>query len=112
MLTSTIFHGTKIPVKTWIFVILEMCASKNGVAAREIQRKYDLTPKAAWFMCHRIREGMRIGPAALMTGTVTADETWIGGQPKFRHKGDLRQLPRRRATDKTPGVQLAQPRDG
>src|SRR5256885_10661567 len=43
VLTNTIFHGSKIPVRTWLFVIVEMCASKNGVAAREIQRKYDLT---------------------------------------------------------------------
>lgn len=29
-----------MPVRTWVLVILEMCASKNGVAACEIERKY------------------------------------------------------------------------
>jgi transposase-like protein len=38
VLTNTIFHGTKISVRKWIFVTFEMCASKNGVAAREFQR--------------------------------------------------------------------------
>lgn len=33
VLTGTIFHGTKIPVRKWLFVIFEMCSSKNGVAA-------------------------------------------------------------------------------
>src|SRR4051812_19636447 len=42
VLTNTIFHGTKIPLRTWLFVIFEFCASKNSVAAREIERKYSL----------------------------------------------------------------------
>lgn len=63
VLTGTIFHGSKVPVRTWLFVVFEMCASKNGVSAREIERKYDLTPKTAWFMLHRIREAMKKQPS-------------------------------------------------
>ena len=86
VLTGTIFHGTKIPLRTWLFVIFEMCASKNGVAAREIERKYDLTPKSAWFMVHRIREAMKREPlAGLLSGVVIADETFIGGKPGNMH---------------------------
>ena len=33
VLTGTIMHGSKIPVRTWIFVIFEMVSSKNGIAA-------------------------------------------------------------------------------
>src|SRR6516165_6096462 len=29
VLVGTVFHGTRLPIRTWIFVILEMCASKN-----------------------------------------------------------------------------------
>jgi transposase-like protein len=87
VLTGTIFHGTKIPVRTWVFVIFEMCSSKNGVAAREIERKYGLTPKTAWFMTQRIREAMKREPlAGLLTGTIVADETWIGGSAKNKPK--------------------------
>jgi transposase-like protein len=87
VLTGTIFHGTKIPVRTWLFVIFEMCASKNGVAAREIERKYGLTPRSAWFMAHRIREAMKREPmAGLLSGRVVADETFIGGKAKNMHK--------------------------
>jgi transposase-like protein len=86
VLTGTIYHGTKIPVRTWVFVIFQMCSSKNGVAAREIERKYDLTPKTAWFMTMRIREAMKREPiAGLLSGRVVADETWIGGKPSNRH---------------------------
>jgi transposase-like protein len=104
VLTGTIFHRTKIPVRTWLTVIFEMSSSKNGVSAREIERKYDLTGKTAWFMLQRIREAMKREPlAGLLRGTVVADETWIGGNPKNRHKNDPREPVRKYATtDKTP----------
>jgi transposase-like protein len=91
ILTGTIFHGSKIPVKTWLFVLVEVCASKNGVAAREIQRKYELTPKSAWFMVHRIREAMKRDDAftTLMEGTIVADEAYIGGASRRKY-GTLR----------------------
>lgn len=58
VLTNTPMHGTKISVRTWVLVTYEMCSSKNGVSAREIERKYGLSPKSAWFLLRRIREGM------------------------------------------------------
>jgi transposase-like protein len=86
VLTGTVFHGSKIPLRTWLFVMFEFASSKNGVSAREIERKYDLTPKTAWFMLHRIREATKRDlSAGLMAGTLVADETWIGGDPGNRH---------------------------
>jgi len=86
VLTGTIFHGSHIPVRTWVFLVFEFASSKNGVSAREIQRKYNLTPKSAWFAVHRIREAMKRKPlAGLLSGRVVADETWIGGKPSNRH---------------------------
>jgi transposase-like protein len=106
VLTGTIFHGTKIPVRTWIFVVFELCSSKNGVAAREIERKYGLTPKSAWHMLHRIRFAMEREPlAGLLSGRVVMDETWIGGKPGNRH-GHKRGQGGQGKTDKTPVVAL------
>lgn len=78
--TGTIFHASHVSLRVWLMVIFEMCANKNGVAAREIERKYDLTPKTAWFVLHRIREAMKREPlAGMLKGRVAADETYIGG---------------------------------
>ena len=111
VLTGTIFHGSKIAVRTWLFVIFEMCASKNGVAAREIERKYDLAPKTAWFMLHRIREAMKREPlAGLLSGTIVADETWIGGKPGNKHGGGYGKP--RRASDKQPVMSLVHKESG
>lgn len=91
VLTGTIFHGTKISVRTWLFVIFEMCSSKNGVSAREIERKYELTAKSAWYLLHRIREAMKREPVAgMLRGTVVADEAFIGGKAKYMHRSNPR----------------------
>lgn len=116
VLTGTVFHGTKISLRKWLFVIFEMCASKNGVAAREIERKYGVTNKTAWFMLHRIREAMKAGPLAdMMSGVVVADETFVGGSFKNKHKGARKDYTAGRTGgpyDKTPVLSLVNPATG
>lgn len=86
-LTGTIMEGSKVKVATWLRVMFEMCTSKNGVSSREVQRKYGVSMEAAWFLTHRIREAMKRDPlAGKLWGEVQADETWIGGEPKNRHR--------------------------
>ena len=82
VLTGTIFHGTKIPVRTWCFLVFEMASSKNGISAREVERKYGLCPRSAWFAMHRIREAMKREAPDRLVGRVISDETWYGGKPK------------------------------
>jgi transposase-like protein len=107
-LTGTIMHRSKIPVRKWLFVLFEMCTSKNGVAAREIERKYSLTPKAAWFMVHRIREAMGTDPLAMkLVGTVEMDETYVGGRRS--RKGRTNKGP---FVDKAPVVTLVERESG
>jgi transposase-like protein len=58
VLTGTIMHATKISVRIWVMVIFEMCSAKNGLSAREVERKYGVCPRSAWHMLHRIRKAM------------------------------------------------------
>jgi len=107
VLTGTIFHGTKIPLRKWLLVIFDMASAKNGISAREIERKYDLASKSAWHMTHRIREAMKREPiAGLLSGRVVADETWIGGDPKNRHLNHPRAVMGHGKTDKTTVLTL------
>ena len=63
-------------------VVHEMCANRNGIATAEIQRKYKVGNKTAWYMAHRLREGMKLGAPDMLRGTIVSDETWIGGNPQ------------------------------
>jgi transposase-like protein len=101
VLTGTIMHATKISVRTWLMVIFEMCASKNGVAAREIERKYGLCPRTAWHMLHRIREAMSHDDFVLFSGDVVADEAYFGGDNENRHANKRHDIGRGRGTDKS-----------
>jgi transposase-like protein len=107
VLTGTVFHGTKIPVRTWCFLVFEMASSKNGISAREVERKYGLCPRSAWFALHRLREAMKRDSAPdLLTGRVVSDETWYGGKPRNRHGHDPKKHVQRTGDDKTPIVAL------
>jgi transposase-like protein len=110
VLTKTIMHGSHVPVRTWVLIIFEMVSNKNGLAAREVERKYGLSPRTAWFVLHRIREAtMREPAASLFSGVVISDETWIGGEPRFRHASKRlgsRKVARQGSTEQTPVVSL------
>ena len=115
VLTGTIFHGSKVPLVTWLMVVYEMCANKNGIAAREIERRYAVAPKTAWYMTQRIREAMKSNNLLPMVGTIVADETWIGGDPHNdnHRKPEVEPVPFQPGsdrpnlkTDKTPVVSL------
>jgi transposase-like protein len=81
--TGTFLHATKVPIRTWILVIFDMMADKNGMSAREVERKYGVTPRTAWHMLHRIRQSMGSENklVATMRGTIVSDETYVGGEP-------------------------------
>ncbi|MGO9198024.1 MAG: IS1595 family transposase [Acidimicrobiales bacterium] len=102
--TGTVMHGSKASLRIWLFVIFEMAANKNGIAACEIQRKYGVANRTAWFMCHRVREAMIRTNPAKMLGVVVADETYIGGNPENMHAN--RRPGRQGKTFKTPVVSL------
>jgi transposase-like protein len=114
VLIGTIFEGTKIPLSKWLMGIYLMSAGKNGVAALELQRDLGITYKSAWFMVHRIREAMANLGSGKFVGTIVADETWIGGNPRYKHgKHDEDAAPvvltgarPNQKTDKTPVLSI------
>jgi transposase-like protein len=91
--TGTVFHGSKVSLRIWLFVFFEMCANKNGIAAREISRKYGVAPKTAWFMTQRIREAMANDDSGKLSGNIVMDETYIGGAVQNWHRNDKRRAP-------------------
>jgi transposase-like protein len=85
---GTIFNDSHLPLRKWMQAVAIMCNAKKGVSARQLWRDLGVSYKTAWYLAHRIREAMALGNfnEQKMTGTVEADETYIGGEYDPRRK--------------------------
>ena len=84
---GTVFESAHIPLHKMLQAVYLLCSSKKGISAHQLRRTLEVDYKSAWFLAHRVREAMRDGALAPMTGIVEMDETYIGrleGQPKGR----------------------------
>lgn len=78
-LSGTIFHKSETPLKDWFYALYLFASSRNGVAAKEIERQLGVTYKTAWRMAKQIRLLFAQGDQTL-SGTVETDETYVGGK--------------------------------
>jgi transposase-like protein len=74
---GTVCESSHVPLTKWLQAMHLLCCSKKGISSHQLHRLLGVTYKTAWFMAHRIREGMRdgtLGPLGGMGCTVEADE--------------------------------------
>jgi transposase-like protein len=80
---GTVFESSHVPLHKWVYAAHLLTASKKGISSHQLMRMLGVSYKTAWFMSHRIREGMRPAKFTPMGGSgkaVEADETYIGRQ--------------------------------
>ncbi|MCW5963848.1 MAG: IS1595 family transposase [Bryobacterales bacterium] len=83
--SGTIFEDSPLPLDKWLIVTWMLANCKNGVSSMEVHRAIGVTQKTAWFMLQRIRLAMQEPGTTPLSGTVEADETFIGGKARNMH---------------------------
>jgi transposase-like protein len=90
VMSGTIFHDTKLPLRKWFMAVLLMVEARKGISANQMKRTLGVSYKTAWYLCHRIRAAMKDLNPIPLTGLIEADETWIGGRQKGVGRGNWR----------------------
>ena len=80
-------HLRRFPIglEKWLPCAWLVINCKNGISSYEVSRDLGVTQKTAWFMLHRIRLAMQDTSGEKFSGTVEADETFIGGKAVNMH---------------------------
>jgi transposase len=83
---GTPFDRTRTSLRDWFFVMFLFTTTRNGVAAKRVERVIGVTYKTAWRMCHEVRKYMAAldsdDPLGGPGSVVEVDETAIGGTAK------------------------------
>lgn len=116
--TNTVFHGSKISLAKWLYIIAEMSSAKAGTATRQLHREVNEARSlpdgsigyghitCLWHATMRVRKAMHEEPVQnALKGVLHCDEAYIGGKPRKTR------MNRENRTDKLPVAVLVE-RDG
>lgn len=87
---GTFFENSKIPLVKWFAAMYLFNSNSKGISSVQLAKQIGVTQKSAWYMLHRLRHGMENEAYKQpLTGTAEADETFIYGKDKNKHKSKL-----------------------
>jgi transposase len=89
---GTVFEHSSTTLTKWFHAMYLMTSTRNGVAAKELERQLGVTYKCAWRIGHQLRELMAARDKATtpdkLSGHVEIDETYVGGHHRRKSKHD------------------------
>ncbi len=77
---KTVMEASNVPLFKWFTAIYLVSAHKKGISSYQLGKDIGVSQKSAWFMLHRIREGMRVKYNEKLDNIVEVDECWVGGK--------------------------------
>jgi transposase-like protein len=102
--TKSVLEETRLPLRVWVYAIWKAASSKKGISALQLSREMEITHKSALFVLRRLRHGLEETDPPKLTGTVEADEVYIGGRPRYVSRSNMGTY----ADYKTPVVGVVQ----
>ena len=91
---GTVFEDSPIGFSKWLPAFWLLASNRNGISSHELARALKVTQRTAWFMLQRIRLAMEDDTFDKLTGTIEADEAYIGGRGESMSKRRRRALER------------------
>ena len=87
--SGTIFHGTRVPLQKWFWMIYMVAHDKGGPSTLQLAKQLGLYYKTAWHMMQKIRYAMgKRDEQISLAGFIELDEAIIG--PHARKTGRRR----------------------
>jgi transposase len=77
-MAGTIFEKSTTPLTYWFYAIYLQTTTRNGVAAKELERQLHICYKTALRMAHQIKRLMANEKIDKLTGIVEIDESYVG----------------------------------
>ncbi len=85
-------HRSHLPIHIWFWAAYLMTTHTPGISAVQLQRQLGISKvDSAWFLLHRLRQGMVRTDREPLKGVVEADETHVGGPAKGRKGRGVRE---------------------
>ncbi len=81
---GTIFEGSSTSLKLWMYAMYLMASTRCGISAKQLEREIGVSYPTALRMFRQIRS-LLDQDDVLLSGTVEADETFLGGKKRWQH---------------------------